>query len=79
MADCPPRLPSMQSATALTHGDMKALPDVMGHLLGRAALMSIGLAFTGERGKDLVKKSLAGAVAIEVFVLMYAARQKVGK
>jgi hypothetical protein len=43
------------------------------HVLGRSVLIGLGLAFMGERGSKLVKKSIAGAIAIEVFVLGWTA------
>jgi len=69
----------MQSASALVKGDAGALPAVVLHWLSRAALIGIGLAVMGERGGPLVKKSLAGAAVIEIFVLLYAAKDTKAK
>lgn len=63
-------LPSAQSAAALVRGEVKALPTVLLHTAGRAALIGIGLAVIGER-KHIVRNAVAGAVAVEVFVLGY--------
>lgn len=65
-------LPSGESASDFVEGKPGSLIRLTGHLLGRAALMGVGLYVVGVRGKDLVTYSIAGATAIEVFVLGYA-------
>lgn len=65
-------LPSQSSAAALVGGDVTALPMVMLHLVGRAALIGTGLAIAGERdAARAIKYSLAGATVIEVFVVLH--------
>ncbi len=65
-------LPSASSAEALVAGDVGALPRVALHMGGRAVLVGTGLAVAGFRGRKLVVGALAGAAAIEAFVLLYA-------
>lgn len=65
-------LPSGESASDFVEGKRGSAVRLVGHLLGRAVLLGAGLAVAGARDKDLVKYSLAGATAIEVFVLLYA-------
>lgn len=65
-------LPSQSSAAALVAGDWTAAPMVVFHLLGRAAIIGIGIGLAGERdAKKLVVGSLAGSAAIELFVLIH--------
>lgn len=63
-------LPSAGSAAALVRGDVAAVPLVLWHTLVRATLIGIGLAVVGQR-EHLVRNAIAGAAAIEVFVLGY--------
>lgn len=70
-------LPSGESAEQLVAGDVGALPKVVLHTVVRGALVGLGLYAAGMRGgKDLVKFGLAGAVGIEVFVLLWALYEK---
>ena len=69
---CPAALPSGSSAEALVGGDWKALPLAVGHTIVRAALVGAGLFAAGERA-HVVKKAVAGSLAIETFVLVWAA------
>ena len=70
-------LPSGESAAQLVGGDVGALPKVVFHTLVRGALVGLGLYAAGMRGgKDLAKFGLAGAVGIEVFVLLWAWYEK---
>ena len=74
--ECPvcPTLPSSTSAHDLVTGKPGAILTVIGHTLGRAALISPGIYLAGERDlAGLVKKSIGGAIAIEVFVTAYMA------
>jgi hypothetical protein len=65
-------LPSQSSAAALVAGDWTAAPTVGLHLLGRAALIGIGMALVGVREpKPLIGGSLAGSAIIELFVLIH--------
>ena len=69
-------LPSGQSASDFVEGKSGAPLRLTMHFLGRAALLSVGLAAAGARGKGLIKYSLAGSAAIEAFVLAYAAMNR---
>jgi hypothetical protein len=65
-------LPSGESASDFVAGKPGATGRLLFHFLGRSALVAVGLAVVGVRGKELVAYSLAAAGAIEVFVLGYA-------
>jgi hypothetical protein len=67
-----PALPSGTSAYRLMTGDPSGLLGVVGHTIGRSALVGVGMAVAGER-KHLVRNALAGALGIEAFVLVWAA------
>lgn len=70
-------LPSGESAEQLVAGDTGALPKVVLHTVVRGALVGLGLYAAGMRkGGELVKYGLAGAVGIEVFVLLWALYEK---
>jgi hypothetical protein len=65
-------LPSQSSAAALVSGDWSAAPTVLLHLLGRSALIGVGLAIVGARdAKTLIGGSVAGSTIIELFVLIH--------
>lgn len=68
-------LPSATSACELVNGVPGAAPRVVLHTLGRALLIDTGLYVAGER-KQLVRYSLAVALAIEAFALGWAAYQR---
>ena len=68
-------LPSAGSAMALVNGEPGALPLVVCHTVVRAGIIGVGLAIGGQRTK-LVRTALAGSLAIEAFVLCWAAYQK---
>lgn len=65
-------LPSGTSAYRLMSGDPSGLIGVVGHTIGRSALVGAGMAVAGER-KHLVRNAVAGALGIEAFVLVWAA------
>lgn len=65
-------LPSGESASDFIEGRPGSTGRLVVHYLGRSAIVGLGLFLVGVRGKDLVKYSLVGAGAIEVFVLGYA-------
>ena len=67
-----PALPSGSSAVALLSGDLSALPVAVAHTAVRAALIGTGLLVAGER-KRVVRNAVAGSLAIETFVLGWAA------
>ncbi len=62
-------LPSVVAAEQFLNGEEGGLAGVITSLLGRAVVISLGLLAVGER-KHVIKYSLAGATAIEVFVLI---------
>ena len=70
-------LPSATSACRITSGDMSAIPAAVLHTAGRAALIGVGMyginAALGERTtlREVAKNAIGGAVAIEVFALLY--------
>jgi len=67
-----PALPSGSSAVALVGGDWSALPTAVAHTVVRAALVGTGLLVAGERA-HVVRNAIAGSLAIETFVLGWAA------
>lgn len=69
---CPAALPSGSSAAALLSGDMSALPLAVAHTVLRAGLVGAGLLVAGER-THVVRNAVAGSLAIETFVLGWAA------
>lgn len=66
-----PALPSGSSAVALVGGDWSALPLAVGHTILRATLVGGGMLAAGERA-HVVRNAVAGSLAIETFVLMWA-------
>lgn len=66
-------LPSSTAAAELIAGDLAALPRVVLSTIGRAALVGVGLAVAGVRGRRLAVEAMAGAAGVEVFVLGFAA------
>lgn len=65
-------LPSQKGAAALVAGDLSALPLVGAQLVGRAALVAIGMAVAGVRKPDqLIGGSLAASAVIELFVIVH--------
>lgn len=71
---CPP-LPSEVAACGLAYGDAAALPAVVGTTLFRAVLIGLGLVVIGET-RNVARNALAGAVAVELFVLTWASLGK---
>lgn len=69
---CPAALPSGSSASALIGGDWSALPLAVGHTLLRSMLVGTGLLVAGER-EHVIRNAVAGSLAIEAFVLGWAA------
>lgn len=67
-----PALPSGTSAYKLVSGDPAGIVGVIGHTVGRAALIGTGLYVVGER-EHVVRNAVGGALAIEAFVLSWAA------
>ena len=65
-------LPSGQAAYGLVSGDWSCLVPVIGTMVARGALIGVGMAVSGER-KHLLRNAAAGAVAVEGFVLLWAA------
>jgi hypothetical protein len=70
-------LPSGESAEALVRGEPGALPKVIFHTALRAGLVGVGLVVAGmSKPSELVRYSLAGALGIEAFVLVWAYANK---
>ena len=69
---CPAALPSGSSAAALIGGDWSALPLAVAHTVLRSGLVGAGLLVAGER-THVVRNAVAGSLAIEAFVLSWAA------
>jgi hypothetical protein len=66
-------LPSQASANDVVNGVPGSVPRAVGHYLGRAAIVGLGIyLFAGERrwGRAAVE-GLAGSAAIEAFVLAW--------
>lgn len=70
-----PALPSATSALALVNGEPGALPLVLAHTALRAGLIGVGLVVAGQRHR-LVRTAVTASLAIEVFVLGWAAYQR---
>lgn len=70
-----PALPSATSALALINGERGALPLVIAHTTLRASIIGVGLLVAGQR-RDVVKNAIVASLAIEAFVLGWAAWQK---
>ena len=68
-------LPSVSSAAALVRGEPGALPMVVGHLALRSLLIGAGAYVMGER-EHLVRNAIGGALAIEMFVVIWEYRQR---
>lgn len=71
---CPvcPRLPSSDSAYLFCIGDPRAPWLMLRDWIGRSALVGVGMFLAGER-EHLIRNSLAGGAAIEVFVVAWIA------
>lgn len=65
--------PSAYSATALVRGEQGALLDCALHTAFRAGLIAMGMVIVGVPERELYRAALGGAVAIEVFLVAYAA------
>ena len=64
-------LPSGQAAFDLLAGKWSAIGPVVGYTLARSVLVGLGMAVAGER-EHIVRNAVAGALAIEGFVLVWA-------
>lgn len=67
-------LPSASSAWSLVNGEPGALPLVLVHTALRAGIISVGLLVAGQ--KQIAKNAIVSSLAIEAFVLGWAAIQK---
>jgi hypothetical protein len=74
MASTQTTLPSVRAAEAYWLDEKGATGLVIGSTLKRAALIAAGLLAVGQR-KGVIKGAVAGAVAIETFV-MWTVRQQ---
>jgi hypothetical protein len=68
--------PSAYSATALARGEPGALIDCTLHTAFRACLVSVGMYAAGVPQRELLRAALSGAMAIEVFLVAYAAHME---
>lgn len=72
-----PALPSASSALALMNGEPGALPLVLAHTALRAGIIGVGLVVAGGLPpRKIAKTALVSSLAIEAFVLGWAAYQK---
>jgi hypothetical protein len=70
-------LPSGESAEQLVSGDISALPKVAFHTATRAGLIGLAMYVAGMHApKMLLRYSVAGALGIEAFVLLWALYEK---
>ncbi len=70
-------LPSGESAEQLVAGDISALPKVAFHTATRAGLIGLAMYLAGMHApKLLLRYSVAGALGIEAFVLLWALYEK---
>jgi hypothetical protein len=79
--DSCPALPSGSAAAALLDGDLTAIGPTIGYTGLRAVLIATGMVLAGER-EHVVRNAVAGSLAIEAFVLGWAAwkrKQKTGE
>lgn len=72
-----PGIPSSRAAFDLVSPDAEALPAVIATWLGRAVLIGVGLSVARSADRPgalrhVVRDSLAGALALEGFLLVYA-------
>lgn len=65
--------PSAGSATRLVRGVPGSLAEASLHTMFRAVLVSSGCYLAGFRDRDLMRASVAGAIAIEAFLVGWAA------
>lgn len=68
-------LPSSTAAWKFVNGEPGGFAGIVGSTLGRAALIAAGVKFLTDDPEPL-RKGMAGALGIEVFVLLYAASQR---
>ena len=65
--------PSARSATALARGEEGALAECVFHTAFRAVLIATGMKVAGVPDRELLRAALGGAIAIECFLVAYAA------
>jgi hypothetical protein len=65
--------PSAGSATRLVRGQPGALAEAALHTMFRSVLVSCGCYAAGFRGRKLMRASVSGAIAIEGFLVAWAA------
>lgn len=73
MNKCYPCAPGSQNAQAALRGDGNAQLLELFYAAERMGLVGLGLAATGAKGKQLLHGAIAGGLAVECFVLSYAA------
>jgi hypothetical protein len=77
--DMCPTIPSADTAYRLMRGDGSAVPNLIRDMVGRAALVGIGVALAGGSRDEAIRYGIAGALSIEAFVLAYAAVRVFGQ
>jgi hypothetical protein len=70
--------PSARSATALVRGEPGALLDCALHTAFRAGLLVVGMQIAGVPRSELARAAVGGALAIELFLVAYAACAEAG-
>lgn len=68
--------PSARSASMLARGEPGSIVACVAHCAFRSMLVAVGLRAVGHGEKDLVRDAVAGAIAIEVFLVGWAIRQE---
>lgn len=68
--------PSAYSATALARGEDGALVACALHTAFRACLVAVGMHAAGVPRRELLRAAVGGAVAIEFFLVAYAAHME---
>lgn len=72
-----PPLPSSESAYEVIDRVPGSIPKAIFYTAMRAGLIGAGMALAGERNaKNLAKYALSGAAAIEIFALVWAAKNR---
>jgi hypothetical protein len=68
--------PSAASATDLVRGEPGALATAVAHTAVRTVLIASGMTVAGAGGRGMWRHALAGALALEVFLIGYAVHRE---
>jgi hypothetical protein len=74
--DCPKDVPSVVYADALVGGDGSAAVPVLVWMGARAGLIALGVLAMGVRGPAVWKSAVGGTLAVEAYVLGFAAIER---